>query len=283
MPVKCTMLFQLATNLDFPSLPSRRLAGWSESWYFPGSSIPSAIQFTNGIGPFGPIALQGLCPARAALLPPGAAIVGQRFQVVSPTGPSQTLGQIFPGSEGEAADIPQQALLITVPSTNANNIRRSTLRGIPDARVVEGEFQNTPSFNGALNTFFNTLGNFLFRGRDLSQSTVNIVSISPLGVVTCEANIPFLVNDMVRVLRTRTADGDLVGGRFQVASVGPGSNVFTLLAWTPPEATTGGRVRKDAIVYVAIDSTRIAVNRCVTRRVGRPFTQYRGRRSRRTL
>lgn len=277
MPIKCTALFQLSTNVDFPNLPAHRIGGWSESWYYIGSSIPNAIQAFASPGtalfPF------SWCAGRAALLPGGAAIIGQRYQQVAPVGQSQTAGGIYPGSAGEAADIPQQALLCSIPAVGAGNIKRFTLRGIPDARIIEGEFQGTQSFTQSLNNFFFVLGNFQFRARDLTQPTANIVSISAAGLVTCEAAATFNVNDMVRVLRTRTVDGDLLGGRFQVASVGPGNNVFTLANWSPAEATTGGRVRRDSIVFLPADNTRAAAYRAVIRKVGRPFGAYRGRRS----
>jgi hypothetical protein len=282
MAVKCTALFQLATNVDFPNNPTRRLAGWSESWYFAGSSIQNAQSLFQGINLVGGIGIPGWCSLRAAMLPGGAAIVGQRYQVVNPTGPSQVTGQLFPGSSGATADIPQQAILIYVPALGANNIRRSTLRGIPDPIIVEGETAFTPAFTTALSSFFSFLQNFQFRARDLSQPTFTILNITAAGVVTCETPHTLQVGQMVRILRTRTADGDLIGGRFQVSAIGPGNTVFTLLNWTPAEATTGGKVRVDAIVFVPVNPAGCVAGRAVTRRVGRPFTQYRGRRSRRT-
>lgn len=282
MPVKCTALFQLATNVDFPNNAARRIAGWSESWYYPGNSIPNAITIFAGQNLVLGLSIPGWCLYRAALLPGGASIIGQRYQVVNPTGPSQTVGAVFPGSEGEPADIPQQALLIYCPALGSNNVRRSTLRGIPDARVIEGEYTPSQAFSTAVTSFFAFLSNFQFRARDLSQPTFTILNITTLGVVTTEAPNTITAGQMVRVLRTRTADGDLVGGRFQVSGTGPGNTVFTLNGWTPAEATTGGRVRVDAIAFPFINGGACVLGRTVTRRVGRPFTVYRGRRSKRT-
>lgn len=282
MPVKCTAFFQLATNVDFPNLPARRIGGWSESWYFSGSTIASAIPFWVGQA-FG-LGLQsaGWCGYRAAMLPGGCTIVGQRYQVVNPTGPAQSTGLLFPGTAGEQADIPQQAVLIYCPGAGTNNVRRSTLRGVPDPRIVEGEFQPAPYFTTAINTFFSFLANFQFRCRDLSQPTFTILSITAAGLVTTETPHTITQGQMVRVLRTKTADGDLVGGRFQVASIGPNNNQLTLTAWTPAEATSGGKIRIDAIAFVTVNASQCVLGRAVTRRVGRPFGQYRGRRSRRT-
>jgi hypothetical protein len=284
MPVKCTALFQLATNVDFPNLPQRRIGGWSESWYVPGISIPTALQLFNGISLTSTLSYLGWCAYRAALLPPGALIVGQRFQVINPTQPpspgaSQTLGQLFPGGWGEPADIPQQALLCSCASVGTNNIKRFTLRGIPDARVVEGEFQASGPYNQLLQAFFTSLNGFLFRGRDLSQTTFNLVGITALGVATTVQAHNYTVGQIVRVLRSKTVDGDLIGGLFRVSAIGPDQFTFTMGNWSPAEATTGGRVRLEQITFPAVDVTRTFFQRATTRRVGRPFTQYRGRRS----
>jgi hypothetical protein len=282
MTIKCTALFQLSTNIDFPNLPSRRIGGWSETWYFPGTSINAAMTFfqggTFGFGPNVP----GWCSYRAALLPGGAAIVGQRYQQVSPTGATQTVAQLFPGASGFQADIPQQAVLIYTPAAGANNIRRSTLRGIPDSWIVEGELAVPGSVGFPFNPFFQILGNFQIRCRDTSQPTFTILSMTAAGVLTTELPHTIVAGQMVRILRTKTVDGDLLGGRFMVSSTGPGNNVLTLFNWTPAEATVGGRIRVDAIAYNFVNVGGCQVGRAVTRRVGRPFTSYRGRRARRT-
>jgi hypothetical protein len=280
MPVKVTLLFQATTNTDFPNLLPKRQAGWTESWYYPGQVIATAQTATIGAGGGG--GPPGLAQLRASFLPPGNAIVGQRYQVVSPTGPSLTTIATFPGGWNEAEDIPQQALLVNVPGLAVANVKRLILRGIPDARVVEGEFSPIIGFTASMQNFFNGLSGWSFRGRDLAQPRTAILSISAIGAVITETAHSLVVGQMVRILRSRAVDGDLLGGRFQVASVGPANNVFTLTNWAPGEATTGGTVRPDAIIYPSVDVSRVAVARCITRRVGKPFFQYRGRRSRRT-
>jgi hypothetical protein len=280
--IKCTALFQLSTNVDFPNASSRRIGGWSESWYFPGTSVTNAAFLFQGAPSVAGLAIPGWCSYRAAILPTGAAIVGQRYQQVNPTGATQTTGQMFPGSSGLTADIPQQAVLIYCPAAGANNIRRSTLRGIPDSAIVEGEYVALAGLNNAILNWFSFLSNFQFRVRDLSQPTFTILNITAAGLVTCETPHTIAQGAMVRILRTKTADGDLVGGRFQVATIGPLGNQLTLTNWTPAEATTGGRIRVDAIAFPFVNAAACQIGRAVTRRVGRPFTSYRGRRARRT-
>lgn len=276
MTIKVTSLFQQATAPSDPTRPVHRLGGWSESWYYPGTSLNSAIaQYQGQGGVFGSV---GWGPARAGLLGLGAAIVGQRFQVVNPVGPAQSTAFQFVGAPAREQDIPQAALLLKVPGLNVLNIRKTVLRGIPDSQIFEGELSTDFVYLTQLQLFQRELANWQFRGRDLSQPTIRIISISAMGVVTTEAPPPYVVGDIVRVLKTKLPTGKLVGGRFQVVAVGPGFNQVTLLNWGFGP-TTIGSVRKDLIVFIGADSANVTVSRIVTRRVGRPFFQFRGRRS----
>jgi hypothetical protein len=275
--IKATMLLQETSNLSNPSSPQHRIGGWSESWYLNTNSFPAAIaDMISPTVPGGPI-----CQARAGILATSAAIVGVRFQAVAPlVGPSQSLAVAFPGSWSSTIIglQPQIALLCKVPSLGTPNIRRMILRGLPPGVVNDGEFRDPGAFLPAFGVFAQSLSGVQFRGRDLSQPATRIIAISAAGVVTCEAAITVAPLQMVRILRTVNAAGTKIGGRFQVTSVGPGSNVFTLLNWTAG-LTALGNVRPDAIIYPTVDTNNIAIGRLITRRVGRPFTQYRGRRS----
>lgn len=275
MTLKYTMLFSHTSNIGFPNLIQHRTGGWSESWYFPGNDLATLVKNISGD------ALTTVS-ARAGLLPIGCAIVGVRVQTVDPVGPSQSLSIQKAGTSGLDADVPQMALLIKVPGVGVKNVRRVILRGLPDAWVTQGELNPTDDFRRAWTYFKVSLLGQVFRGRDLAAPTVKIITIDTAGKVTTEA--PHTLNplDMVRILRTKRTDGNLVGGRFQVSSVGPGTNVFTMYSWTNG-ATTGGAARKDGIVYPAIDTSLVDWDRVVTRRVGRAPKQYRGRQSKKTL
>lgn len=280
MTIKMTMLFQQSSAPSSPGAPVHRIGGWTESWYTNQSTISAAINLaTQSAAPLG-LQTVGIVPARAQLLGLGAAIVGLRFQSVVPAGPSQSVAVNYPGNASHPNDAPQLALLCKAPGLNVNNVRRFTLRGLPDANTIEGEFSNDPVFSPALTAFFASLVNWQFRGRDLSQLANKILSISALGVVTFEVGVTYNVLDFVRILKSKDSSGNLRGGRFQVGSIGPGPNVITLNNWGFG-ATTGGTGRKDVVVFPAVDAANTNFSRVVTRRVGRPFTQYRGRRSRR--
>ena len=278
MRFKMTMLMQLATNVSDPTAVARRLGGWSESWYWEGASIQDLYIYMFG-GQIGVgEGIGGFCPARAALLPNGASMVGQRIQQVDPVGQSQSLSRNFPGTAAIAADVPQMALLCTIPGKNVKNIRRTILRGIPDARVVEGEFSPSNAFVAAVNLFFDALNNWRFRGVDLAQPNLPIITIDATGVIQMGAlSAGFAVNDLVKVLRSHSAANDPVGGVFMVESI-PSATSIKVRNWTAG-ACTGGTVRKHAFVYPIVDGDNCSIGRIVTKRVGRPFTQYRGRRS----
>jgi hypothetical protein len=279
MAVKLTMLFTAASNVSNPTATPRRIGGWSESWYQPGNDIPAAIALAQK-GTAGGVANRvGIFAARAALLGLGASLVGFRVQTVDPVGPSQSGILNFPGEASVKQDIPQMALLFKIGSDRAN-FRRLIIRGIPDMYVVEGEFVNSGTNPLQITQFLSSLNDWYFRGRDLSQVAPRILTIAADGTVQTETPHASQPLDMVRVLRTKNSNDDLVGGRFQVNTIGPGSNTLKLTGWTGG-TTTGGTIRKDAIVYPRCVITLNEDKRIVTRRVGRAPNQYRGRQSNR--
>lgn len=273
MAVKMTMLIQHQTNVGGPAGALVRLGGWSESWYQPGTNIAAARALAiNGPGDFG----GGILAARAALLPTGSRVVGQRYQLVDPRGPAQSDAQQYPGISEENADVPQMGLLLKVPGTGVGNIRNQILRGLPDIFVRLGEFAPTAPFTALLTTFFLRLGDWYFRGRDLTQTAFTIISISSVGLVTTQLPHGYAVNDRVRILRTLTAAGNVVGMLGYVQAVNS-ATTFTLNVWTHGSAV-GGTVRKEVIIFPQVQDEGISISRVVTRRVGRPFVGYRGRR-----
>jgi hypothetical protein len=276
MSVKLTMLFQLTTNISHPLSPNRRIGGWSESWYFPGQDAAAArAAALNGVGN-----IPSIMSTRAGFLPNGAAIIGARFQVVDPRGPSQSIGVSLPGTYNVESDVPQMALLVRIPGVGVNNVRTTILRGLPDDRVREGELFATQAFAVAIGAWVTSLPPWRFRGRDLSQPTIKMISISSTGVVATETPHGYGMGDMVRISRTVLSSGDFGGGRFQVSVLGPGALTFTVLNWDQGLGL-GGSVRKDGIIYPQPDISNLSFQRVVVRKVGRPFVGYRGRRSRR--
>lgn len=274
MPVKITLLFQESTGI-FINTQTKRIAGWSETFYSPQNTVAAVIPAVMGTGGF----TKGLAGYRATMLTVYSACVGQRFQVVAPNlGPSQSLNAVFPGTYFVQQSIAGTALLCKVPSIGASNIRRMILRGLPGTIISDGEYSPGPLWTTDITNFFSFLQGYAFRGRDLTQPTNKLINISASGLVTGTAALPYAIGQMVRVLKARDVGGRLRGGLFQVTATGPANTNVQLLNW-PFGAATGGAIRLDGVVYPLIDYQNITVNRVITRKVGRPFVQFRGRRS----
>ena len=241
MPIKTTLLFQHLSNADYPLSSAHRIGGWSESWYYASSTIQPAIDQLKG--PTTPGISPPLLPSRAALLPSGSAILGVRLQGVDPPGPSQVLAVNFPGPANEPADVPQMALLYRVPALGSNNIRRCTLRGIPDSKVTQGEANFDLNYLVALQQYFRALGSWQFRCRDLAQPATKILAVSSAGILVAETPVTYAVGDMVRVLRTVNDKQRQVGGRFQVLSLGADNFTVTLRNWNLGLTSGGASAR----------------------------------------
>jgi len=157
MTLKVDLLFQQSTNRAGGSGDPVRVAGWSEGW-FTDLSITAARA-----------AVDQLAGARSALLSQSAAIVGQRYRVVG--GGSSTDNKLFPGQNPTLADLPAISLLCTVGAVGAPNVRRFDLRGVCDARVVEGEYVPSSHYTSMLTLFGNLLasGGWKFKGRVLTN------------------------------------------------------------------------------------------------------------------
>jgi len=266
---KCTMLFQLATG-GAPGQTGARIGGWSESWYNDQSALSTVKE-----------RFFALCQARAAMLPTWAQIVGQRYQQVVPkVTSSQVASLVFPGTAGLQVDVPQMSVLVKIGAGGGNpNIRQWAMRGLPDARVENGEFLPSLQFTQRFQFFSQLLQYWLFRGVNLlaDQAAVNFIDAN--GEVQLNESFTVNENDRVQVIKTMNTAERLVGGIYQVGA-GPTSHTLTLRNWDQG-LTQGGTVRLYQIIYPTIDPNNIQLGRVTVRKVGRPFFSYRGRRSNR--
>lgn len=271
MATKCTMLLQLGTSLDPASAQTvRRVAGFSESWY---STAPLTPALEN--------LFLLLAQRRAALLPATGSIVGFRFQTTDGLTSGATVTRIksIPGTAGNQTDVPQMALKFDIDANGTPNQRIWLMRGVPDAQITNGEYQPSATFRTNVNTFFTTLGtSWAFRGQNLTTPTTPIFSISALGVITWLANPGYADGSILRVLRARDSAGRSNGGRFLVSNVV--ANTGQLLGWTFG-ASTGGKSRLYQVIFPPIPATVDAAltAQAVVKKVGRPFSLYRGRRA----
>jgi len=267
---KCTAIFSSATNVSDTNSPTRRTGGWSETFYYNGSFEAALSAFQQGANSF--------CATRAALLPTGCGIIGQRYQQTSPVGPSATRSQLFPGRTATPADVPQMALLCSVPGVGVPNVRPMTLRGIPDEYVVEGEFSPSRPYSDALKKFFNSgLTNLYFKGKDKTQPKIDIATVTAGQVVTTVLPHGLAVGDSVLIAKNKvTASGNTQKAIGLVVSV-TSATIFTTESLNL-FAGTGGYAQKQIVIYVQVDPPNVQFSRIVVRKVGRPFVQYRGRR-----
>lgn len=259
--IKHTMLIEQITGSETLAT-AQRVGGWSESWYSPT---------------FVPQTFNRLCARRAAMLSSSARIVGQRYQQVDPAGPSSTGATVFTGNVGLAADIPQMALFCRCRSTGVRNIRPFYIRGISDPRVQFGEFVTDPVFAAAFTAFVQQLkrDTWSFRGRDFDQPRVPVFQISSSGVFTLTQDLTFAVGDLLQFNRVKNVAGRFVSFKGYVTNRVDARN--GTVAGYPAGGTTGGKCGKVVPIYPVVSD--VEQNRIVTRRVGRPFTGFRGRRS----
>jgi len=272
MRFKYTMLFQARTNVG-GTANDAHIGGWSESIYgAEGAFAISTVVFNR------------LMVARAQLLPSSTAIIGQRYQAVDPVGASSTGATRLPGTWASDTDIPQMAVLLRGKAQGQPNVSRVTLRGVPDELVFQGEFKNKDNYQALLNAYLGELNNWFFKARDLAAEQARILDIDANGnVVTLDA-ITAPVETLVRVLRTVEEDGTFVGGLFKIQTKTDNFN-FKLREWEG-QVTRKGRIRVETVTYPRFGNFGTTGNpfptpRVLTRKVGRPFGQYRGRASRR--
>jgi len=265
---KCTMLFQLQTGASSGTIGSR-IGGWSESWY---NSEP-----LDTIKPL----FATLCQRRAAMLPTGAAIIGQRYQQVVPHVTSSQVGSnYYPGTSATAPDVPQMAILVKIGAlAGVPNIRQWAMRGLPDARVINGEYFPTVAFTTAFDAFCLGLISFQFRGVNLQADQGAINFIDAGGDVWLNSPLTVTAGQLIQVIKATNASDRLVGGRYQVESVSNSTN-FQLRNYDLG-LVQGGTARIYEMIYPSVNATDCTLGRVTVRKVGRPFFSYRGRRSNR--
>jgi hypothetical protein len=173
------------------------------------------------------------------------------------------------------------ALMCTIPSTTSNNVRRFSLRGVPDDQITDGEYVPTPGYTTAVAFFAQELGNWQFLGQDLTIPPLAVTTIDAVGNVVMAGAPGYLVGDTVAFSKVkRNTTGELISFRSVVISVGPNPNQFQVLGGILLGGT-GGTARKITYALFTMNPAQFNVDRAAVRKVGRPFGQYRGRRSRR--
>lgn len=266
MPYKYTVLFQINTN---PSGTAKgvRIAGWSESVYADSIDLTKFRNFQQ---------------IRALLLPSSGQVIGQRIQAVFPRGRAQATGSVFRPTIGSETDQPSTALLYSIRASGANNVRRGTIRGIPDANVQEGEYKPVNGYNYGVSAYLAELGNgfWKFPGRDLTVQPSPLVSVSEDGLATFSDVSGLAPGDRIRITGAEDPFGNTYGGTFKVLTV-PTTVTARLNGWKSGAVEGGTWLDVTAKTLYAMDASTAEILRSVTKKVGRPFGGYRGRASKR--
>lgn len=269
---RLTNILQVTTTPTDLTKARAHTGGWSESFW----------TTLNPVG-FEPAWLTQQTK-RALLLPSSAAIVGFRTQQYTIAGNKLLPGgstsgrQNMPGALGSSADLPQVALMLNAAANGAPNNARMILRGMPDPVMVGGEYQPAPFFSALVTQFCNSMigFNFGFIGRDLSQASVRVLKIAN-NVITVD-QLPgtgLAVGDFIRFHRVYDSGGNPVKGDYVVSTIA--GNDITVAGLAVVVTKPSGTLRRDLLTYLPFGN--LYPVRAVVKKVGRPFEQYRGRRS----
>lgn len=266
---KCTMLIQVGTFGDTSSFT--RSAGFSESWYTTQPFSTSLIT-----------AMVNLAQLRAALLPQTGTIVGFRFQDTDGITSSASISQpvALPGTAGSVTDVPSIGVKVQLNSTGGGaNRKQMILRAVPDENIIAGSFKPVPAYRTALTNYLSELVShpWQWKGRDLAQTSYPILTIDAAGLYQLAAASVIPDNTMVQVLRTTNSAERRKGGFYLNKVLTPLTGTF--LGWNHGPCTKG-RFRAAGIVFPGpAGFVTPPVGRAVSKKVGRPFEQYRGRKS----
>lgn len=269
---KVTLIFN-AVTLD-PTGNAQRLAGFTES-YYSEKDINDATLQTDW---------NNLAIARANLMPANVSIIGSRYQNVDPTGASRQYDNVYPPTTTVQNDLPGVALQWTVRGLTTANQRSLILRGIPDGRVVTGEYLPSLQYNNAIIAFFAQLkANWRFRAIDRTVLPIKIVSIVG-GVMTTATPHGLVAGNVVNIMSTKVGSDRVVTS--YEAGVLPGTTANTaglFLAGRGENVPDSvfGRVRRAGRIYPRFDITNgeMITPTAIHRKAGAPLKKFRGRRT----
>lgn len=275
--IRQTLLMALTTDPQNRAVAAPHSGGWSESFYIAGTT------------PLPLTPLLVLANARAALLATECTIVGYRSQLVTIAGnrllPGGTGGGSLnvPGGTGNSIGAVQSALMVNLQLNGQPTTVRHRLAGMPDNNVVFGEYGGNNPYPGGLTKWFTVLQTYGAGGivRDITGNPeARVVSLAG-GILTTQSTTGAAVNDFIILRRVRDENGLPVIGSYMVTAIANVGGTFQYTLQNPPAQTVvkpNGTCRKDALTFAAYAS--YTVGRVVSRKIGRPFQQYRGRRSR---
>lgn len=177
------------------------------------------------------------------------------------------------------ADVPWTSILVRVTGVIGNR-RMLMLRGQKDSYFTDGRLVTNVDNVGVINAleFFLHENDWGIYGENYSLNVKTVASVDSAGTVTTVENHDIAIGHKFKFLRTRTTDGRLVTGIWTVMAPVTTTS-FKIAGWEPTDIILKGKLRRyDPIVDIV---RRCDIVRAASRRVGRPFGQQAGRRSRR--
>lgn len=278
MPLtKVTILFKQPTSFGTTGGPQiNQLFGWTENYYRKNDVVADTAT---------KVFTETLIDKRRAVLADEAWISGFRFQRVDPTGAARSYKTYKTGQAGEACDDPCNCWVYNCRSEGGfNNRREVILRGIPDARLDQGEFKPTVAYKTALRAFFKELkdSEWGFRATDLTQETVKIKTIEAGRLVHLAEDAIMGAGMDVQVLRSVAVGHRQKGIKTKIFSKDD-ARTLLLEDW-PYGASKGGRLRKIVTpLWRGIELTDAEIDHpeVGNRDTGGPSDRPRGRQSNR--
>jgi hypothetical protein len=255
-----------AGTVSVPS--SKRVGSFSETVW---SDSLDQVQISNYMR-------TSLGPKRARLLPRSAELFACRLYTAG-AGKGTLVSMNLVGGTF-VTDIPQMALLCQSNNPAAPVQRRFFVHAIPDTYVVGGEFSPSASYASLLADYFVGLQSVWFQGITRS-TTATIFNVQADGTVMFTGPVTYTQGTIIQVSRTVTASGRKVGGPYAVASVGPGANQVKLTGWQWGVTNGGTTFIKGQQLYSIGGGAGVSIRHIGTRRIGRPFEKFIGRRSKR--
>jgi hypothetical protein len=254
------------THIFTQTTGKSRVGGWSETWYVDGTEREATL------------ASDSMSKRRAAMLSTRAVIVAQRIQEVGGRGKTTLANDV--GILGSDADIPQMAVQCFVLGQGVTNKKTFQLRGIPDGLVGEGDFKPSLAWNSAFSSWSDYLNrnSIRFRAKNLALPQVQIISIADNGAFVLAGPLTFAAGARIDVSRCKSTDGKKRSGSYWVGP-GPTATTGVFTDWPGGVVALKGKARVNAIIYPLVLRSSAEVVKIGTRKVGRPFDLYPGRRS----
>lgn len=271
MPSKIVMLINGLTE----KAPPDPQLGYAGSFHAFGVTESFWLNLTN----FATITnrVHEICLARAGLLPLNCEIVAARVYTDG-VGTSRLIPLGYRGDTG-VLNLAGDAILCQTQTSGVLFQRKFWIHCVPDEQVQNGEWQPTANYKQRTIAYLNKLIAYAMWYAQARTNQVGIVTVTSAGLVTFGNAHGFNVGDQVRITRVYLSSlGRFYGGTFRVATVGPLSTQLTLNGW-PAYNGAGGIAFTKGTQFVGM--TDVDVLRGGIRKVGRPFTVYHGRRSKR--